>query len=372
MAALEQAGVDVEDVPGEGLPTGGAPEEKGELTIRASVLREVVVDDQHIASRLHEMLRDAGRGVRSDIGEARRVVALCHDDDGVVHRPLLPQHRHDLCDGGGALADGAVDAQHVLSALVQDGVDRDGGLACLAVTQNQLPLAAPDGNERVDDLHSCLERHGDRCAVHDVRSRAFDGQTLTGNHRPFTVERPTERIEHASHQCVAHRHVHDPARALDFVARVQTPVVAQQDDSDLVLVDIEGDAEGATRERDQLLEPHARKTGHMRDARRDAGDRTHLSQGQARREGAADLGELTERVVENALQAIGCRAHRFLAPRSGPSDLCTDVASALGSGPDFAASGLGAGFPSRSGWAFASAPSFSFKSSCIPFSSDAR
>ena len=193
--ALEQARVDVEDVPGEGLPTGGAPKQEGELTIRARVLGEIVVDDQHIASRFHEMLRDAGRGVRSDIGEARRVVALRHDDDGVVHRPFLPQHRHDLRDGGGALADGAVDAQDVLSALVQDGVDRDGGLAGLAVAQNQLPLAAPDGNERVDDLHACLERHGDRRAVHDVRSRAFDGQTLAGDHRPFAVERPTERIE---------------------------------------------------------------------------------------------------------------------------------------------------------------------------------
>jgi hypothetical protein len=52
------------------------------------VLREVVVNDQHVATRFHEMLRDAGRGVRSDVGKAWRVVALGHHDDGVSIAPF--------------------------------------------------------------------------------------------------------------------------------------------------------------------------------------------------------------------------------------------------------------------------------------------
>ena len=87
--ALEQARVDVEDVAGEGLAPGRPAEQEGELAIGAGVLREVVVDDQHVAARLHEVLRDAGRGVGSDVGEPGRVVALGHDHDGVVHRALL-------------------------------------------------------------------------------------------------------------------------------------------------------------------------------------------------------------------------------------------------------------------------------------------
>ena len=61
--------------------------------------------------------------------------------------------------GGGALADRAIDAQNILAALVQDGVDRDRGLAGLPVAQDQFALAAPDRNQRVDDLQPGLQRH---------------------------------------------------------------------------------------------------------------------------------------------------------------------------------------------------------------------
>ena len=219
--ALEQARVDVEDVAGEGFAAGRPAQQQRELAIGARVLREVVVDDQHVAARLHEVLGDAGRGIGSDVGEARRVVALGHDDDGVLHRALLAQVGHDLGDGGGALADRAIDAHDVLAALVEDGVDRDGGLARLPVAQDQLALAAADGNERIDDLQARLQRHGDRRAVHDRRRRALDRAGACRRQRALAVERPAERVDHAPEQAVAHRHVHDAAGALDFVARMQ-------------------------------------------------------------------------------------------------------------------------------------------------------
>ena len=178
--AFEQARMDVEDVAGKGFASGRTAEQQRKLAIGARVLGEVVVDDQHVASRFHEMLRDAGRGVGSDVGEAGRVVALGHDDDGVIHRALLPQGRDGLRHGGGALTDRAIDAHDVLAALVEDGVDRDGGLACLPIAENQLALAAADGNERIDDLQAGLERHGDGRAVHDGGGGALDRQALAG------------------------------------------------------------------------------------------------------------------------------------------------------------------------------------------------
>jgi hypothetical protein len=83
---------------------------------------------------------------------------------------------------------GAIDAQDIPAALVEDRVDRDGGLARLPVTENQLALAAPDGNERIDHLQAGLKRHGDRRAVHDGRGGAFDGQALAGLRQPVAIE----------------------------------------------------------------------------------------------------------------------------------------------------------------------------------------
>ncbi len=63
----------------------------------------------------------------------------------------------------------------LVAALVENGIDRNGALAGLAVAENQLALAAPNGNERIDCLKAGLKRHSDGRAIHDGRGRAFDG-----------------------------------------------------------------------------------------------------------------------------------------------------------------------------------------------------
>ena len=275
-SAFEQARVDVEDVAGKGFATGWPAKQQGKLAIGTGVLREVVVNNQHIAARFHEMLRDAGRGVRSDVGKTWRVVTLGHDNDGVIHRALLPQDGDGLCHGGSALANGTIDAHDILTSLVEDSVDRNGGFSRLPVTENELALAPADRNERIDNCQSGLERHGDGRAVHDGGGGAFDRQALARSHRALAIERPTERVDDASQQLVADDHIHDPARALDLIAGVQMPVFAEQNDADLVLVHVEGNAEHIAGKLYQLLKAYTGKAGDLGDAGSDADDRTHL------------------------------------------------------------------------------------------------
>ena len=155
--AFQKPRVNVEDVAGKGFAAGRAAQQQGELPIGTRVVREIVVNDEHVAARFHEVLRDAGRGVRCDVGQSRRVVAFGHDDDGVIHRALFAQLGDDLGDGGRALADGAIDAQHILIALIQNGVDGDGGLAGLPIAEDQFSLAAADRNQRIDDDDAGLQ-----------------------------------------------------------------------------------------------------------------------------------------------------------------------------------------------------------------------
>jgi hypothetical protein len=91
--------MNVEDVAGERLAPGRAPQQEGELAIGAGVMRQIVVDDEHVAAPFHEILRDARRGVGRDIDEAGRVVAFGDNDHGVVHRALFAEVGHDLGDG---------------------------------------------------------------------------------------------------------------------------------------------------------------------------------------------------------------------------------------------------------------------------------
>src|ERR1035438_1690860 len=377
--------MDVEDVAGEGFASGWPAEQQGKLAIGAGVLREVVIDDQHVPTRFHEVLRNAGRGVRSDVGEPWRLVALGHDHHGVVHRALLPQDSHGLRHGGSTLANGTIYAHDILASLVEDGVERNRGFARLPVTQNQFSLAAPDRYERIDDFETGLEWHGDRRAVHDRRGGAFDRQALAGGHRPAVIQGPSERVDDASQQSVAHGHVHNPARALDLIACVQMPVVAEQHDPDFVLIHVESNAKHSTRELQKLLKADAGKAANPGDACGNVRDRANLVRPQLRREGLPHLAHSGKRAVEDTLQALRRSAHCRFVSGSGSSGLGAALVSGSGStlvsglGSTLAsglastlASGLASALVSGLGSAVTSGLSFYFRSSPTPFSRDAR
>ena len=316
-------------------------------------MRKVVIDDQHIAARFHKKLADAGRGVRSDEGKARRVIALGHDDDGIFHRTIFLQGCNGLGDGGSALADGAIDAQNILAALVEDRVDRNCGLPGLAVAEDQFALAAPNGYERVDDFEAGLQRHGDGRAVHDMRGGTLDGQELAGEHRPVAVERTAERVDDAPEQSIAHGHVHDPARALHFISRVEMRVFAEQNDANFIRVHVERNAEHVSGKRHQFIVANAGKPRHLGDAGGDAGDRAHLARRELRRECFPRLADFSKCGVENVFEGLRVAVHWLIVSGFGSSS----SGSVLVSGVDSA---------------LATDLSFCFRSSSTFFSIDAR
>ena len=219
-----------------------------------------------VRGQAHEVFGDTGRRIRRDIGETGWVVALGHDDHGVLHRAMLSQDSHGLRDGGGTLPYRAIYAHDVLATLVENGVDGDGGFAGLTVAQDQLALAAPDGDERVDDLDTGLQWHGDWRTVHDRGGRPLYWETLPRLHRAARIERPAERVDDAPEQCVANDHVHDAACAGHFVAGVQVRIIAKQNDANFGFVNVEGEAQKIAGKCQQFFEAHAGQTGYLGDA----------------------------------------------------------------------------------------------------------
>lgn len=54
---------------------------------------QVVINDENVTTGFHEVFRDTGRSIGSDVGESGGVVP-CDDDDGVFHRFVLAQNRN--------------------------------------------------------------------------------------------------------------------------------------------------------------------------------------------------------------------------------------------------------------------------------------
>ena len=152
----------VEDVTGERLASGGAPQQQRHLAVRDRLLGQIVVDDERVLPVVAEVLGHGAGGVGCQELQRGGVGGGGGHDDGVLERAGLAEQLDQLCDGRALLADGDVHAVHALLAvnqliarlLVQDGVDGNGGLAGLAIADDQLALAAADGHQRVDGLHA--------------------------------------------------------------------------------------------------------------------------------------------------------------------------------------------------------------------------
>src|SRR5438552_8524022 len=250
--ALEEPGVQVEDVPRVGLAAWRAPRQQGDLAVGPGVLREVVVDHERVLAAVAEVLAHRAAGERRKVLEGRRVRCAGDDDDAVLHRAMLLERGDDLRDRGVLLPDRDVDADEVLTLLVDDRVDRDRGLAGLAVADDELALAAADRRDRVDDLDPGLDRRVDVLPSDDARRHDVHRTELLQGDLALAVERAAERIDDAAHELRPDAGLDDPAGRADLAALLDAGVVAEDDRAHGVLFEVEGEAEDVLAEVEQL------------------------------------------------------------------------------------------------------------------------
>ena len=187
-ATLEQAGVQVEHVTGVGLAARRAAQQQRHGAVGLGLLGQVVEHDEDVLALVHPVLADGRTGVGREVLEAGRVGRGGRDDGRVLERAGLLQGAADGSDGGALLAHGDVDAADLLLRvarvpvllLVDDRVDRDRGLAGLAVTDDELALAATDGGHGVDGLEAGLQRLVHRLALDHRGGLQLEGAALGG------------------------------------------------------------------------------------------------------------------------------------------------------------------------------------------------
>jgi len=156
-----------------------------------------------------------------------------------------------------------------ISALGDDRVDRQRGLAGGRVTHDQLALPAPQGEQRIDHQHPGLHGFGHQIAVDDAGRVAFHGQGRLRHDRALAVQRAAQRVDDPAQQARPHRHAHHLARAVHRIPRLKRMVGVQQHAADAVGLQHLGKADGAGVEPQQLVQPHI---GQARDHRHAVGD----------------------------------------------------------------------------------------------------
>src|ERR1700733_2363630 len=139
----------IEHVAGIGFAARRAAQQERHLAIGDGLFRQVVIDDDGVHAVVAEIFAHGAAGERRQILHRRRIGRGRRDHDRIVERALLFEHLDELRDRRALLPDRDIDAVEldllvagrVERLLIEDGVERDRGLAGLAVADDQLAMA---------------------------------------------------------------------------------------------------------------------------------------------------------------------------------------------------------------------------------------
>src|SRR6266852_18992 len=278
-----------------------------DLTICPRLLAQVVVAAERVLALIHEVLAHRAPGIRGDEVERGGLGCRGGDDDGVPHRAVLLESRCDACDRRGVLTDGDVDADQVLALLIDDRVEEDRGLACEPVADDQLALAAPERDHRVDGLDPGLDGAVDALTRDDSRGDLLERHRLRGLDRTLAVDRHAQRVDHAADQLLADRNLEQPPSRAHLVALVQVPELTQDYSANLVLLEVEGQPICLSWKLEQLTCHRVLQPVDLGDAVARGDDAAHVGRHQA---GV----EVLETSLDDLGDLFGADAHFCLAP----------------------------------------------------------
>ena len=250
--SFEQPAVAVEDVTRERFTARRTSHQQRQLPIGDGLFREIIVDHQSVFALVHEVLGQRRTRVGSDVLQRSGIGTRGRDDAAVVHRTVLGQHVNDGGHRARSLPAPDIDADHVSALLVENRVQRDGGLAGLAVTDDQFALAPTDRRHRVDRLDARLQRLRHRLPRCNTRRGRFQRAGLGRDNRSLAVHRVAERIDHATDHLVTDRHTQQGPRRANLVTLGDREIFAENDDSHRVLFEVEDHPPAAAGEFDHL------------------------------------------------------------------------------------------------------------------------
>lgn len=130
------------------------------------------------------------------------------NDDGVLHGVVLLQGLDELSNSGTLLANGDVDTVQLLGLvvgvipplLVQHGIQSDGSLSGLTITNDQLTLTTADGHHGVDGLKTGLDGLVDGATGQNAGSLELGTALLLGVERALAIDGVTEGVDDTAQQ----------------------------------------------------------------------------------------------------------------------------------------------------------------------------
>lgn len=185
-------------------------------------------------------------GERSEVLEGSGLGSGGSDDDGVLHGVVLLEGLDELSDGGTLLTDGDVDAVKLLvligtvvpTLLVEDGIESDGSLAGLTITNDQLTLTTADGNHGVDGLETSLDGLVDGLAGKNAGGLELGTTLLLAVDGALAIDGVTESIDDTAEKLGTDGDIDNFAGTLDGLTLLDETIGTEKDDTDLAGLEV--------------------------------------------------------------------------------------------------------------------------------------
>jgi hypothetical protein len=151
---LEETRMEIENITGVSLTTGGSSQKEGHLSVGDGLLGQIVIDDKGVHAVVSEELSESTSGVGGDELEGSGIGGSGGNNDGILECVLLSEGLHDVSNGGSLLSNSDIDAVKLLvlvtgvesSFLVKDSINSNGGLAGLSISNDKLTLSSTNGH----------------------------------------------------------------------------------------------------------------------------------------------------------------------------------------------------------------------------------
>src|SRR5690554_5987905 len=244
-SALQQTGVQIENVTRVGFTSWRTTQQQGDLTVGNGLLGQVIVYDQGVFTAVTEELTHGGTGVRSQELHGGRIGGTGSNHDGVVHGAVLFQLAHYGGNGRLLLANGNVDTLDAGVLLVNDRVDRYRSLTDLTVTDDQLTLATTDGNHGIDGFQARLNRLIYGLTNDYARCNLLDRGGQGVAQLALAVDRVTQTVYNTAQQFVTNRYFQDTTGTTYLLAFSQTFVVTQNNRTHRITLQVQSHAVSA-------------------------------------------------------------------------------------------------------------------------------
>ena len=263
-SSLQQTGVEVEHVARVSLTAGGTSQQQRHLSVGHGLLGQVVEDDDSVHAVVPEVLAHGhtgvggqvlqgssvggGSGHHNGVPEGDVLVSACENTNtNLLHGVSVSEPLDNLGHGRSLLTHGDVDAvQHLLlvSALVEpllvdDGVDGDGSLAGLPVSNDQLTLATTNGHQAVHGLDASLHGLLDGLPGDDAGGLQADPVPLLAGDGALAVNGVTQSVNDTAEDLSADGDINNSSSPLDDISLLDELVITEHHNTNIVGLQVE-------------------------------------------------------------------------------------------------------------------------------------